>query len=62
MGTEQNKGLLERGAAALVGAAIFPPEAAALAVFGAWEIAHGALWNVIKNRASKKPKLAHAMQ
>lgn len=69
MSKEQSgKGILERGtgffeklhygigAAALVGAAIFPAEAAGLAVFGVYEFVHGALWGYLKNRAGKKPK------
>ncbi|HSX18307.1 MAG TPA: hypothetical protein VLE51_03060 [Candidatus Saccharimonadales bacterium] len=73
MAKEQGrKGFFERGAAffeklhysigtvALVGAAVFPEFAAPLAVFGAWEIAHGALWGWLKNRSSKKPKMATA--
>ncbi len=69
MSKEQGKkGILEKGAGffeklhygigavALAGAAIFPAEATALAVFGAYELAHGALWNYLKNKVSKKPK------
>jgi hypothetical protein len=69
MSKEQGrKGLIERGATlleklhyaigavALVGAAVF--ESVTLAVIGAWEIAHGALWGFIKNRSDKKPQPA----
>ena len=70
MANEQGKGLIERGAGffeklhfaigavAIGGALAF--ESTTLAVVGAWEIAHGALWNFIKHRAAKKPKLAPA--
>jgi hypothetical protein len=71
MAKEQGgKGFIERGAnffeklhyaigaVAIAGAVAF--ESAGLAVVGAWEIAHGALWNFIKNRSAKKPKLQPA--
>lgn len=71
MAKEQgNKGLIERsagffekfhhvlGAVALVGAVVF--ESVTLAVIGAWEIAHGALWGFVKNRSAKKPQAAPA--
>jgi hypothetical protein len=72
MAKETGKGFIERGAgffeklhyglgvAALAGSVLLPEFSAPLIVFGAWEIAHGALWTFIKNRASKKPKLAPA--
>jgi hypothetical protein len=74
MAREQAKqGIIERGAAffeklhyglgaAAIAGALIAPEAIAapLIVFGAYEIAHGALWNWIKNRSSKKPDLVPA--
>jgi hypothetical protein len=73
MAKEQGgKGFIERGAnffeklhyglgaVALAGAVVLPEFAAPLVLFGAWEIAHGALWNFIKNRSAKKPKLKPA--
>jgi len=73
MSKEQgNKGIIERGASffeklhyglgaiALAGSILVPELAAPLVLFGAWEIAHGALWGFVKNRAAKKPQPAPA--
>jgi hypothetical protein len=72
MAKEQAKGLLESGAGfferlhyaiggvALVGAVVLPEFTGPLAVFGAYEIVHGAVWNWIKNKTAKKPKSATA--
>jgi hypothetical protein len=72
MAKEQEKGLLERsagfferlhyaiGGVALVGAVVLPELSAPLALFGAYEIVHGAVWNWIKNKTAKKPKSAPA--
>ncbi len=67
----EKRGVLERGAnffeklhyglgaVALAGSLIAPVEfAAPLIVFGAYEIAHGAIWNYLKNRVAKKSKAA----
>jgi hypothetical protein len=66
--TPEKMGLLERGAAffeklhyglgaaAQAGALIAPAEIAPpLIAFGAYELAHGALWNWLKNRSRQKP-------
>jgi hypothetical protein len=70
MANQEKKGFFERGAgffeklhyglgaAALAGALVVPEFAAPLAVFGAWEVVHGALWTVIKKGVAKKPKIA----
>jgi hypothetical protein len=73
MSKEQgNKGFIERsagffeklhyglGAIALTGAILAPELAAPLILFGAWEVAHGALWGFIKNRSGKKSQPAPA--
>jgi hypothetical protein len=41
------------GAAALASALIFPPAEAALATVGVYEVAHGFVWNFIKNKIKK---------
>jgi len=46
------------GAAALAGSVLLPEVAAPLAVIGFFEIAHGALWTVIKKGVSKKSQIA----
>jgi hypothetical protein len=64
MAQEANKGIVERGAAffeklhyglgavALVGAEVL--SSGPLFVFGAWEVAHGALWTWLKNHSKQK--------
>ena len=73
MKTEQKKGAVERGAnffeklnyglgaAALVGALIYPPAETILIAFASLQIAEGALWNWIKNRAGKKKQVAQSL-
>ena len=72
MSEEQQKGLIEHGAsffeklnyglgaAALVGAYIYPPAEAILVAFAALQFAEGALWNWAKNRTTKNPETASA--
>ena len=73
MSEEQQKGLIEHGAsffeklnyglgaAALVGALIYPPAETILIAFAALQFAEGALWNWIKNRAGKKKQVAQTL-
>lgn len=70
MANGEKRGVLERGAnffeklhyglgaAALAGAYVAPEFAPALIVFGVYELAHGGLINVIKNKFFKKNKAA----